>query len=87
MSDSDRLAQLLIEAGSGGTVVFTGASHGDSDGDNVLSIQDLFYDINYLFAGGPDPRASGDCDGDGRLTIADLFYLINYLFSGGPPPV
>jgi hypothetical protein len=49
-------------------------------------VSDVFYLINFLFAGGPAPICSADVDGDGQPTVSDVFYLINYLFAGGPPP-
>ena len=60
---------------------------GDANGDGSLSVADVFYLINHLFAGGP-PLAlgSGDVSGDGLVDVADVFYLINYLFAGGPGP-
>jgi hypothetical protein len=59
---------------------------GDVNDDGVLDVDDVFYLINFLFAGGPAPAGSGDEDGDGSVTALDLFYLINHLFAGGPAP-
>ena len=61
--------------------------HGDANGDGVVTVADVFYLINDLFAGGPAPVAPADVNGDGQVTVADIFYLINYLFAGGPPPL
>ncbi len=58
----------------------------DANGDGQTTVADIFYLINYLFAGGPPPVGSGDANGDGQTTVADIFYLINYLFAGGPAP-
>ncbi len=58
---------------------------GDANGDGNVTVADVFYLINFLFSGGPNP-VSGDANGDGSVTVADVFYLINYLFSGGPAP-
>lgn len=58
----------------------------DVNGDGSLSVADVFYLINHLFAGGPGPVGSGDANGDGAVSVADIFYLINYLFAGGPAP-
>jgi fibronectin-binding autotransporter adhesin len=60
--------------------------HGDADGDGSVTLADVFYDINYLFAGGPPPVCWGDANGDGLVSLPDVFYLINYLFAGGPAP-
>lgn len=60
--------------------------HGDVNDDGAVTVADVFYLINDLFAGGPPPLGYADSNGDGQLTVADVFYLINYLFSGGPAP-
>jgi hypothetical protein len=60
---------------------------GDANGDGVVSVLDVFYVINFLFAGGPVPRGRANVDGAGSTTVTDVFYLINYLFAGGPAPV
>ncbi len=65
---------------------FTTSPHGDANGDGQVTVTDVFYLINYLFAGGPAPIGPADVNGDGQITVADIFYLINYLFSGGPAP-
>ncbi|MDV7401492.1 dockerin type I domain-containing protein, partial [Arthrospira platensis SPKY1] len=65
----------------------TGSLPGDINGDGEVNSGDVFYLINYLFAGGPPPVGDGDVNGDGNVDSGDVFYLINYLFAGGPPPV
>ena len=60
---------------------------GDANGDGTISVGDVFYLINFLFAGGPAPIGPADANGDGQVTVGDIFYLINHLFAGGPPPV
>ena len=60
---------------------------GDVNGDGVVNVADVFYAINYLFAGGPTPLGRANVNGDAAVTVADVFYLINYLFAGGPAPV
>ncbi|MBW3671358.1 MAG: IPT/TIG domain-containing protein, partial [Acidobacteria bacterium] len=69
------------------SIPVTEAVAGDVNGDLTVSVADIFYLINYLFAGGPAPIGPGDANGDGAVTVADIFYLINYLFAGGPAPV
>jgi CSLREA domain-containing protein len=65
----------------------SGSPKGDGNGDGVVDVADVFYLINYLFAGGPYPPGIANVDGDSSITVGDVFYLINYLFAGGPPPV
>jgi hypothetical protein len=60
---------------------------GDANGDGQRDVADVFYLINYLFAGGPIPLGRANVNGDGTVDISDVFYLINYLFAGGPAPL
>jgi hypothetical protein len=60
---------------------------GDANGDGMLDVADVFYVINFLFAGGPSPVGEADANGDGTVDVADVFYIINNLFAGGPGPV
>jgi hypothetical protein len=60
---------------------------GDANGDGARDVADVFYIINYLFAGGPVPHGRANVNGDSAIDVADVFYLINYLFAGGPAPV
>jgi hypothetical protein len=59
---------------------------GDADGDDAITVADVFYLINKLFAGGPNPVHPMDVNGDHVTDVNDVFYLINYLFAGGPAP-
>jgi hypothetical protein len=61
---------------------------GDANGDGLVNVADVFYLINFLFAGGPTPlsQIGGDANADGPWSVADVFYLISYLFAGGPVP-
>ena len=61
---------------------------GDCNGDGVVNIGDIVWEINYIFKGGlpPQPYAAGDVNCDGVDDVADVVYLINYLFKGGPEP-
>lgn len=61
---------------------------GDPDGSGIVTISDVVFLIQYIFAGGPSPNplAAGDADCNGIVTISDAVYLINYIFSGGPAP-
>ncbi|MBW3671348.1 MAG: dockerin type I repeat-containing protein, partial [Acidobacteria bacterium] len=69
------------------TVKTLAGQGGDANGDGTVTVSDIFYLINNLFAGGPGPVGSGDANGDGTVSVADIFYLINHLFAGGPAPV
>jgi hypothetical protein len=59
---------------------------GDVNGDGVVNVADVFYLVNYLFAGGPIPLGRANVNGGASIDVADVFYLINYLFAGGPAP-
>jgi hypothetical protein len=59
---------------------------GDAIGDGHVDVADVFYVINFLFAGGPRPLGRANVNGDSAIDVADVFYLINFLFAGGPPP-
>ena len=61
---------------------------GDADNNDLISISDAVYLINYIFSGGPAPTPveSGDVDCNGIVTISDAVYLINYIFAGGAAP-
>ena len=64
----------------------TSCANGDVNGDSAVNVNDVFYLINRLFAGGAAPVCSADVNGDQAVNVADVFYLINYLFAGGSPP-
>lgn len=68
--------------------VFITPRTGDIDGNCLVSVSDVVYLINYIFAGGPPPHPcqAGDVDCSGICNISDAVYLINYIFIGGPPP-
>ncbi len=61
---------------------------GDMDGSGVITIADVVFFINYMFAGGPTPNpiSIADTDCDGTPTISDVVFLVNYFFAGGPEP-
>jgi Right handed beta helix region len=60
---------------------------GDANGDGLVTVADVFYLINFLFAGGPLPLGRANVNGGSTIDIADVFYLVNFLFAGGPAPV
>jgi large repetitive protein len=62
--------------------------NGDVNGDNVISVLDVFYLISFLFAGGTPPLGPANVNGDvAGVDVLDVFYLINFLFAGGGAPV
>jgi predicted outer membrane repeat protein len=60
---------------------------GDVNGDGVVNVADVFFLINFLFAGGPLPPGLANVNQDSVRDVLDVFYLINRLFAGGPAPV
>ncbi|MCH7691047.1 MAG: hypothetical protein IIA17_08390 [candidate division Zixibacteria bacterium] len=59
--------------------------------DNVNTIVDLTYYVDYIFRGGPKPysESAANLDGDctyGCNNIFDLIYLVDFIFRGGPVP-
>ena len=60
---------------------------GDANGDGSVTVADVFYLINFLFADGPVPHGRANVNGGSTIDVADVFYLINYLFAGGAEPI
>jgi CSLREA domain-containing protein len=77
--------------GSGSSACDIGAyeknANGDVNGDGARNVSDVFYLINFLFAGGAAPTGLGDVNGDTKTDVSDVFYLINFLFAGGAAPL
>ncbi len=61
---------------------------GDANSSGSVSISDVVFLINYIFAGGaaPSPVARGDANCSGNVNISDAVFLVNFIFSGGPKP-
>ncbi len=62
---------------------------GDVNGSGAVDIDDIVYEIAYVFQGGPAPvpeECCGDANGSGAIDIDDIVYLIAYVFQGGPEP-
>ncbi len=61
---------------------------GDVDSDNLYSVNDIAYLVEYLFRNGPSPTIieAADVNHNGVVTISDLSYLIYYMFKRGPQP-
>ena len=83
---------VIYKVSTGGFAIFgiaVGNSpllRGDTNGDGAVTVADVFYLVNYLYAGGPAPIGSGDVNSDSSVSVADVFYLVNYLFTNGPAP-
>ncbi|HNX49529.1 MAG TPA: hypothetical protein PLS53_00920 [Thermoanaerobaculaceae bacterium] len=80
------IVMLLALLGAASPAGATPLPIGDTNGDSVVNVQDVFFLINNLFAGGGPPAGSGDVDGSGGVNVGDVFYLVNFLFAGGPEP-
>ncbi|MEW5795919.1 MAG: Ig-like domain-containing protein [Candidatus Zixiibacteriota bacterium] len=61
---------------------------GDLDSDNIYSVNDIAYFVEYMFRGGPPPPIpeTADIDASGTVSIGDVSYLIYYMFRNGPQP-
>ena len=62
---------------------------GDANNDEVISISDAVYIINYVFNSGPTPvpeEIAGDANDDDDVNVADATYIVNYIFLPGSPP-
>jgi hypothetical protein len=59
---------------------------GDANRDGAVTVLDVFYLINFLFAAGPQPLGPADPNHDGATNVVDVFHLINFLFAQGPDP-
>jgi hypothetical protein len=99
--DSDASRATLLRDGAGYVVVWqndvedgSGSGvygrkvclSGDANNDGSVSVADVFYLINYLFAGGAAPSGCADVNGSFSVDVSDVFYLINAIFAGGPAP-
>jgi predicted outer membrane repeat protein len=60
---------------------------GDVNGDGLVSVLDVFFLINHLFAGGPVPPGLANVNQDDARDVLDVFFIVNRLFAGGPAPV
>lgn len=61
---------------------------GDANGDSIVNVGDVVYEVSYLYRAGPPPvfYGCGDPTADCTIDLADLVYLVNYLFKQGPDP-
>lgn len=69
------------------TVLGSPVNSGDVNGSGAVNSADVFYLINYLFAGGPAPvTGAGDPNNDGAKNAGDVIFLLRYLFASGTAP-
>jgi hypothetical protein len=61
---------------------------GDVNNSWAVTISDVVYLINYIFAGGQPPTSlwHGDANCNGVINVSDVVYEIAYIFAGGPAP-
>ncbi|MCK4607325.1 MAG: hypothetical protein KAU35_08530 [candidate division Zixibacteria bacterium] len=66
----------------------TSALRGDTDSDDVYTMNDVVFLAAYIFRSGPAPHPleSGDADMSGAVNVADIAYMINFLYNFGPRP-
>jgi CSLREA domain-containing protein len=60
---------------------------GDVNGDGAVDVADVFFLINFLFAGGQLPPGLANVNQDSTVDVSDVFSLINALFAGGQAPI
>ena len=61
---------------------------GDANGDSIVNVGDVVYEVSYLYKNGPAPvfYECGDPTGDCIINVGDVVYLVSYLFKNGPDP-
>ncbi len=61
---------------------------GDVDQTDTVTISDVVYLIEFIFAGGPapSPLSVADVNCDSQVTVSDVVYIINFIFAGGSVP-
>jgi len=61
---------------------------GDANGDRIVNVGDVVYEVTYLHKDGPGPHfyACGDPNADCTVNVGDIVYLVNYLYKDGPDP-
>lgn len=63
---------------------------GDANNDELVTLPDVVYLINYILKSGPTPvpvECIADANGDTWVGIEDIVYLIGYIFKNATPPV
>ena len=60
---------------------------GDADGNGSITLADVIFTLNFLFAQGAASCLDAlDCDDDGSILLADVITGLNFLFVGGGAP-
>jgi hypothetical protein len=61
---------------------------GDANGDSIVNVGDIVYEVSYLYKNGPPPvfYECGDPTADCIINVGDIVYLVSYLFKNGPDP-
>ncbi|MGB2980926.1 MAG: kelch repeat-containing protein [Candidatus Zixiibacteriota bacterium] len=61
---------------------------GDLNGDSMVNLSDVVYQVSHLYryAPAPVPVAAGDTNCDRVVNVGDIVYLVSYLYRNGPPP-
>ena len=61
---------------------------GDANGNFIVDLSDIIFEVNHIFRGRPkpDPFCAGDANADGKVLLPDIIYLINFIFKSGPAP-
>jgi hypothetical protein len=62
---------------------------GDANNNGSVNVQDVTYNINFLYKSGSRPQCKpeADANGSGGINVQDVTYLINKLYKGGPNPI
>ncbi len=86
--DLSNLRQTIQRARLQYRLVTTGLL-GDSNSDQMVSISDAVYLIQYIFSGGPAPLYpnAADVNADCTISLLDVVYIVNFVFAGGPYPL
>ena len=81
-SDGDGIGDVCASCCEG----YTGNT--DCDTDDLVTVSDLVFLIDYLYLGGAAPCCvdEADVNADERFDISDVTYFVSYLFLGGTPP-
>ncbi len=93
-----QVCQAATEVTTNNSTIQTGAAiaaenccdlPGDANSDELMSIGDVTFLINYIFHSGPPPEccAKGDTDNNGKINIGDVSRITAALFTQGPLPV
>jgi hypothetical protein len=64
------------------------AECGDINGSGFVDIDDIIFEISYVYSGGaaPSPKGIGDINCDDKIDLLDIVPIVNYVFRGGEEP-